>query len=62
MGPFIADFLRRIERRLVVEIDGGRHAEGSSDADVVKYQDGGLESIEQALALTPALSRKRERE
>jgi very-short-patch-repair endonuclease len=31
MGPYVADFAC-LERRLVVEIDGGQHDEGKSDA------------------------------
>jgi very-short-patch-repair endonuclease len=31
IGPFVADFAS-IEHRLVVELDGGQHAESSSDA------------------------------
>jgi very-short-patch-repair endonuclease len=30
VGPFICDFLCR-ERKLVVEVDGGQHAESSGD-------------------------------
>jgi very-short-patch-repair endonuclease len=80
IGPFVADFAA-IERRLVVELDGGQHADNSSDAardrflggngwrvlriwnnEVMRNREGVLESIQQALALTPTLSRKRERE
>ena len=31
LGPFVADFVC-IERRLIVEIDGGQHADSSYDA------------------------------
>ena len=31
VGPFICDFLCR-ERKLVVEVDGGQHAESARDA------------------------------
>jgi len=80
IGPFVADFAS-IEHRLVVELDGGQHAENSADIsrdafliscgwrvvrfwnnDVMKNREGVLESLQQALALTPTLSRKRERE
>jgi len=80
IGPFVADFAS-VERRLVVELDGGQHAESSSDVardrflaangwrvvrfwnnDVMKNREGVLESLQQALALTPTLSRTRERE
>ena len=86
IGPFVAD-IASMEHRLVVELDGGQHAESSSDAkrdaflaasgwrvlrfwnnDAMRNRDGVLQSIQQAvaltppLALTPTLSRKRERE
>jgi 2-isopropylmalate synthase len=80
VGPFIADFAS-VEHRLVVEIDGGQHADSESDVrrdrflkadgwrvvrfwnnEVMRNREGVLEVIENALALTPALSRKRERE
>ena len=80
IGPFVADFAS-IEHRLVVELDGGQHAESGADVrrdnfltvegwrvmrfwnnDVMTNREGVLESIQQALALTPTLSRKRERE
>lgn len=80
IGPFIADFAC-IEHQLVIEVDGGQHAESASDAkrdrffadrgwrivrfwniDVMKNKEGVFESIQQAIALTPTLSRKRERE
>jgi len=80
VGPFIADFAS-IEYRLVIELDGGQHAESSFDArrdvfltergwrvvrfwnvDVMKNREGVFESIQAAIALTPTLSRKRERE
>lgn len=32
VGPFIADFLCA-ERKLIVELDGGQHAESARDAD-----------------------------
>jgi very-short-patch-repair endonuclease len=79
IGPFVADFAS-IEHRLIVELDGGQHAESASDVrrdgylaasgwrvvrfwnnDVMKNREGVLESIQHALALTPTLSRKRER-
>ncbi|MBU0555221.1 MAG: DUF559 domain-containing protein [Alphaproteobacteria bacterium] len=31
IGPFIADFVC-LERRLIIEVDGGQHAESASDA------------------------------
>ena len=68
-----------VERRLVVELDGGQHADSSSDVrrdaflvaecwrvlrfwnnDVLQNSEGVLEAIQHAL--TPTLSRKRERE
>ena len=80
IGPFIADFAS-IEHRLVLELDGGQHAESAYDArrdrllandgwrvvrfwnnDVIKNSEGVMESIVQALTLTPTLSRRRERE
>ena len=80
IGPFVADFAS-IAHRLVVEVDGGQHAESASDAardrylaadgwrivrfwnnDVMRNREGVWESLQQALALTPPLSRKRERE
>src|SRR4051812_35918980 len=80
IGPFVADFAS-IELRLVLELDGGQHAESSSDArrdafltaegwrvlrfwnnDVVQNREGVLERIQQVAALTPTLSRTRERE
>ena len=79
IGPFIADFAS-IERRLVIELDGGQHAESVTDRrrdaylaadgwrvlrfwnnEVMANRDGVLECIFNALALTPTLSRKRER-
>ena len=79
IGPFIADFAS-IEHRLVLELDGGQHAESAYDArrdrflacegwrvvrfwnnDVLKNSEGALEMLLQTLALTPTLSRKRER-
>jgi 2-isopropylmalate synthase len=75
IGPFVADFAS-IELRLVLEIDGGQHAESRSDAardrylrangwrvlrywnnDVMKSREGVWESIQQAVALTPPLTR-----
>ena len=80
IGPFVADFAS-VEHRLVVELDGGQHAESSSDMrrdhfltsagwyvlrfwnnDVMTNRAGVLERIVKAIALTPTLSRKRERE
>jgi len=80
IGPFIADFAS-IEHQLIVELDGGQHAESLSDvgrdddlrkrgwrvarfwnSDVVKNREGVFETLQQAIALTPTLSRKRERE
>lgn len=79
IGPFIADFAS-IEHRLVVELDGGQHADSETDVrrdsflvadgwrvvrfwnnDVMTNREGVLEAIHEALALTPTLSRKRER-
>jgi very-short-patch-repair endonuclease len=80
IGPFIADFAS-IEHRVVVELDGGQHAESETDVprdrflgrggwrvvrfwnnDVMANREGVLEMLQAALALTPTLSRKRERE
>jgi very-short-patch-repair endonuclease len=80
IGPFVADFAS-VEHRLVVELDGGQHAESPSDAarnrflaangwrvvrfwnnEVMRNREGVFESIQQALPLTPTLSRTRERE
>jgi very-short-patch-repair endonuclease len=80
IGPFVVDFAS-IEYRLVVELDGGQHAECVSDVrrdrflaapgwrvlrfwnnDVTANREGVLEQIQEALALTPTLSRRRERE
>jgi very-short-patch-repair endonuclease len=79
IGPFVADFAS-IAHRLVVELDGGQHANSATDArrdafladagwrvlrfwnnDVTGNREGVLASIAQAVALTPTLSRKRER-
>ena len=79
IGPFIADFAA-IEHRLVVELDGGQHAESETDVrrdrflkahgwrvvrfwnnEVMGNREGVLLAICDALALTPTLSRKRER-
>jgi very-short-patch-repair endonuclease len=79
IGPFIADFAS-IGHRLVVELDGGQHADSETDVrrdrflkadgwrvvrfwnnDVMGNREGVLEAIRDALALTPTLSRKRER-
>jgi very-short-patch-repair endonuclease len=78
IGPYIADFAS-IEHRLVVELDGGQHADSLSDArrdaflaadgwrvlrfwnnEALSNRNGVLEAIQRAL--TPTLSRKRERE
>jgi very-short-patch-repair endonuclease len=78
IGPYVADFAA-IQHRLIVELDGGQHAETVRDAkrdsfltvegwrilrfwnnDVLRNRTGVLEAIQQAL--TPTLSRKRERE
>jgi very-short-patch-repair endonuclease len=80
IGPFIADFAS-IEDRLVVELDGGQHADSKTNVrrdrflkgdgwrvvrfwnnEVMTNREGVLAAILGALALTPALSRKRERE
>ncbi len=80
IGPYVADFAS-IEHQLVIELDGGQHADSATDPsrdaflaangwrvlrfwnnDAMRNRDGVLESIEQAAALTPTLSRKRERE
>jgi very-short-patch-repair endonuclease len=80
IGRFVADFAS-IEHRLVVELDGGQHAESSSDAgrdgflpengwrvlrfwnnEAMSNRDGVLEMTLQAVALTPTLCRRRERE
>ena len=79
IGPFIADFAS-IEHRLVVELDGGQHANSETDVrrdrflkadgwrvmrfwnnELMTNREGVLEAIQDALALTPTLSRKRER-
>ena len=79
IGPFIADFAS-IEHRLVVELDGGQHADSKIDVrrdrflkadgwrvvrfwnnDVMGNREGVLETILDALTLTPTLSRLRER-
>ncbi len=79
IGPFIADFAS-IEHRLVVELDGGQHADSKTDVrrdrflkadgwrvvrfwnnEVMTNREGVLEAVQGALALTPTLSRKRER-
>jgi very-short-patch-repair endonuclease len=39
VGPFICDFLCR-ERLLVVEVDGGQHADNSKDAARTAYIEG----------------------
>lgn len=85
IGPYIADFAC-IRRRLVIEADGGQHAESKSDerrtawlesegwrvlrfwnndilSNIEGVQERILEILEsRAITLTPALSRKRERE
>jgi very-short-patch-repair endonuclease len=79
IGPFVANFAS-VEHGLVVELDGGQHAESAYDAqrdrflagegwrvvrfwnnDVMQNSEGVLEMLLQALALTPTLSRERER-
>jgi very-short-patch-repair endonuclease len=79
IGPYVADFAS-IAHYLVVELDGGQHAESARDTrrdaflrakgwrvlrfwnnDVMVNREGVLESILNAVALTPTLSRKRER-
>ena len=79
IGPFIADFAS-IEHRLIVELDGGQHADSETDVrrdrflkadgwrvvrfwnnEAMRNREGVLEAIQDALALTPTLSRKRER-
>ena len=78
IGPYVVDFAS-IRHRLVVELDGGQHADSLSDAkrdaflaaegwrvlrfwnhEALQNRNGVLEVIQ--LALTPTLSRKRERE
>jgi very-short-patch-repair endonuclease len=78
IGPYVADFAS-IQHRLVVELDGGQHADSVGDvrrdaflaaegwrvlrfwnSDVLANRNGVLEAIQHAL--TPTLSRKRERE
>ena len=80
LGPYILDFIS-FEAMLVIEVDGGQHAESAADVrrdawlaqrgysvlrfwnnDVMVNREGVLESILNAVALTPTLSRKRERE
>jgi very-short-patch-repair endonuclease len=80
IGPFVADFAS-MEHRLVVELDGGQHADNTADArrdaflvaggwrvlrfwnnEAISNREGVLETIRDAVALTPTLSRKRERE
>src|SRR3954451_17275059 len=80
IGRYVADFAA-IEHRLVIELDGGQHADSASDMrrdaflategwrvlrfwnnDAMRNRAGVLEMIQQAVALTPTLSRKRERE
>jgi very-short-patch-repair endonuclease len=77
VGPYIVDFAS-IQHWLVVELDGGQHADSISDAkrkafltengwrvlrfwnnEALSNKDGVLLVIQQAL--TPTLSRKRER-
>jgi very-short-patch-repair endonuclease len=79
IGRYVADFAA-IEHRLVIELDGGQHADSASDMrrdaflaaegwrvlrfwnnDAMRNRAGVLEMIQQAVALTPTLSRKRER-
>jgi very-short-patch-repair endonuclease len=78
IGPYVVDFAS-IHHRLIVELDGGQHADSVSDVrrdaflaaegwsvlrfwnnDVLSNRNGVLEAIQ--LALTPGLSRKRQRE
>jgi very-short-patch-repair endonuclease len=78
IGPYVADFAS-IQQRLIIELDGGQHADSERDArrsaflaadgwrvlrfwnnDALSNTDGVLEAIQHAL--TPTLSRKRERE
>ena len=78
IGPYVVDFAS-VQHRLIVELDGGQHADSKTDAkrdaflaaegwrvlrfwniDVLSNRNGVLEAIQ--LALTPTLSRKRERE
>jgi very-short-patch-repair endonuclease len=80
IGTYVADFVS-IEHRLIVELDGGQHADSAFDVrrdaflaangwrvlrfcnnDTMRNRAGVLETIQQAVALTPTLSRKRERE
>jgi very-short-patch-repair endonuclease len=77
IGPYVADFAS-IQHRLIIELDGGQHADSAKDAkrdaflkakgwrvlrfwnnDALANSDGVLEAIQNAL--TPTLSRKRER-
>jgi very-short-patch-repair endonuclease len=79
IGPYVADFAC-IAHHLVVELDGGQHAESCRDTrrdaflrahgwrvlrfwnnNVMGNREGVLESILNAVTLTPTLSRKRER-
>jgi adenine-specific DNA-methyltransferase len=78
IGPYVVDFAS-LQHRLIVELDGGQHADNPSDAkrdafltgegwrvlrfwnnDTLQNRDGVLQVIQEAL--TPTLSRKRERE
>ena len=78
IGPYVVDFAS-IRHRLVVELDGGQHADSLADRrreallaaegwrvlrfwnnEALSNKDGLLEAIQ--IALTPTLSRKRERE
>jgi very-short-patch-repair endonuclease len=78
IGPYVVDFAS-IQHRLVVELDGGQHAESPGDRrrdallaaegwrvlrfwnnEALSNRDGMIEALQ--IALTPTLSRKRERE
>jgi very-short-patch-repair endonuclease len=78
IGPYVVDFAS-IQYRLIVELDGGQHADSARDAkrdaclkaegwrvlrfwnnEALQNRDGVLQVIQDAL--TPTLSRKRERE
>ena len=71
VGPFICDFLCR-ERGLVVEVDGGQHAENDQDARRTAFLEreglrvirieGVLQAIGDALRVLPAPTPARQRE